>query len=106
MHNVDACFAEYENGIECVGDGELKVTRRFGPSVSRDVLGEFEITRIVVENSLGTEVEFVVKNYHERDMVIMEQHFKNGIENTTVDYELDEIPYPQTGWPGMAESLS
>ena len=109
MHNVDACFAEYYEEydgtqIECVderGFGELRVTRRYGPSVQRDILGEFDITRIVVENNLGTEVEFIVKNYHNRDVVIMEQHFTNGIGNTTVplDDEL-EIPYPQTGWPG------
>ena len=109
MHNVDACFNEYvedyTGGIDCVderGFGELRVTRRYGPSVQRDVLGEFDITRIVVENNFGTEVEFIVKNYHLRDVVIMEQHFNNGIENTTVPIEKDDFerPYPQTGWPG------
>ena len=44
MHNVDACFAEYDDEyestqIECVderGFGELRVTRRYGPIVQRD----------------------------------------------------------------------
>ena len=81
-----------------------KVVRRLGPYTERDVLGEFEIYRIVVKNELGTEVEFIVKNYNDKDIVVFEQHFVRGIKNAGFDedYDDDEYPafYPQSGFPG------
>ena len=62
----------------------------------------------MVKNELGTEVEFVVKNYNDKDIVVFEQHFVRGIKNTGLDedYGDDEYPafYPQTGFPGKFKS--
>ena len=81
-----------------------KVVRRLGPYNERDVLGECEINRIVVKNELGTEVEFIVKNYNDKDIVVFEQHFVRGIKNAghLEDYDDDEYPalHPQSGFPG------
>ena len=58
----------------------------------------------MVKNELGTEVEFIVKNYNDKDIVVFEQHFLRGIKNAGFDedYDDDEYPafYPQSGFPG------
>ena len=56
-------------------------------------------------NEESTEVEFVVKNYLEKDIVIFEQHFTEGVKDTGYKYEPDgkEIPffYPTSAFPGL-----
>lgn len=83
---------------------DLQIRRRYGPSQEQDVLGKFEIRRFTVLNEELTEVEFVVKNYLEKDIVIFEQHFTQGIKDTGYKFEPDgkENPffYPTSAFPG------
>ena len=98
------CFTvAVETSKDCVSE-DLQIRRRYGPSQQQDVLGKFEIRRFTVVNDESTEVDFVIKNYIEKDIVIFEQHFTQGVKDTGYKFDPDgkENPffYPSSAFPG------